>query len=99
MKLIAPPTPASFTSERHPSLPRAAAPTAVPLAGVSRSSTGGRSGEGSVIKRVSENESEGEEAWTTVHVREVGLWIMGSRAEDGGYVSVGGVHLGPSESD
>ena len=98
MKLIAPPTPASFTFEHHQ-------PTTVPLIGARRSSAGGASGQGTAIhreiaqERPGENESEDENPWTTVHVREVGLWIMGSRGKDGGYVSVGGVHFGPGQSD
>ena len=100
MKVITPLTPASFTSDHHHPL-QITAPTAVPLSG---STTGEGSGGRSDIRyeipqdRAGENESD-EEAWNTVHVREVGLWIMGSRAEDGGYVSVGGVHFGPSGSD
>jgi hypothetical protein len=75
--------------------------TAAPLSG---SNARGGSGEGSVIHneikqdRAGENESD-EREWTTVHVREDRLWIMGSRTEDGGYASVGGVHFGPSGSD
>ena len=55
-------------------------PTAVPLSG---STTREGSEEGSVIHceiaqdQAGENESD-EEAWMTVHVREVVLWIVGS---------------------
>ena len=96
MKLIVPPTSAPFTSEHHQLLLNAAAPTTVSLVGVG--------GEGSVIhpeiaqERAGGDESEDEEVWTTVHVREVGLWIMGSHAKDGGYVSIGGVHFGTGGS-
>ncbi|CAA7266131.1 unnamed protein product [Cyclocybe aegerita] len=35
----------------------------------------------------------------TYDVREVQLWVMGSRGPDGGYVSLGGVSLGETSSD
>ena len=81
MKVIAPLTPGSFTSDHYQPLqvPEAAVPTAVPLSG--RTTREG-SEEGSVIHReiaqdqAGENESD-EEAWMTVHVRGVVMWIVG----------------------
>jgi len=60
-------------------------PTAAPLSG---SNTGRGSGKGSVFhSEITQDRAGGDEGdWTTVNAREVGLWIMGSRAKDGGYV-------------
>ena len=77
MHLFAP----AWFNQQPLQVPKAAAPTAVSL---SRSNSGEGRGQGSVIHREiaqdrgGENESD-EEAWNTVHVQEVGLWITGSR--------------------
>ena len=78
MRLIVPLMPVLFNQQLL-QVPKAVAPTAVPL---------NRSREGSVIyceivqDQAGENESD-KEVWNTVHVWKVGLWIMGSHAEDG----------------
>ena len=88
----------SHSSDHHQLLqvPEAVVPMAVLPSG---GNTGEGSGEGTVIycyitqDWTGENES-GEGEWMTVH-----LWIVSSHAWDGGYVSIGAVHFGPSGSD